>query len=410
MTKILAKNLRPGMQQNSCNLTLPRLTDQEFWTISQRLLVFEAPAQKWLHLKRWLMRLGRRIVFDDSDFFAPERLRFIFQQFLGGEQLQLENSASGRDCRLFSTLMANEEGKRFSHSAFTKWQDNSLSFNSDAQQAIVPQSLDADLDILAWMRVSSIFAPHWQRVTCPGPWSTDVRADFIKEFFARWSVAFDHNRGNSQWSDMESMFADHLQTWRSRLPGNFLPDIIVLVEGATETILLPFLAKRIGVDLSAIGAMIVPSGGANQVVKKYCQLKEIVNIPIFCLLDRDAAEQGRIIQNELRSQDCLYVLEDGEIECLFPLPVLVSNLNIYLSTLPYFSNYGREICLEDFSHNPSRSAVLDRLWRERKLGKFNKVDFAYFIANSSSLDQEITVDGWSLIKSIVAKRPKTATL
>ncbi len=182
----------------------------------------------------------------------------------------------------------------------------------------------------------------------------------------------------------------------------FPSNLIILAEGVTEIILLPWLAKNNGLDLNAAGVMLLSAGGANQVVKKYFQLKETVAIPIFCLLDHDAQVQANEIKGVLRSRDNLYVLESGEIEDLFKLESLISLLNAYLVDLPHISGYSSPISSEDFLSNSNRSTVLDKLWRERDLGKFDKVGFAKFVADSPCHAQEISLDGRMLLESITA--------
>jgi hypothetical protein len=110
--------------------------------------------------------------------------------------------------------------------------------------------------------------------------------------------------------------------------------------------------------------------------------------------------QGQAIKSQLRSQDCLYVLEDGEIEDLLHLPALVLLLNSYLSELPHLSSCVKPVCLEDFVSSTNRTHTLGKLWRERRLGNFDKVGFAKFIAAKAHLNPDISADGRRLIASI----------
>jgi hypothetical protein len=217
---------------------------------------------------------------------------------------------------------------------------------------------------------------------------------------------------------MSRFFQKALKQWRNNLPGHSLPELIVLVEGPTEIILLPLLALRLGIDLNALGAMLIAAGGANQVAKKYAQLKEIVAIPIFCLLDRDAEQQKNLIAGQLRSEDYLYTLKEGEIEDLIRMDSFVPLINRYLVTGQYGALGLEPVQESDFEPGLSRTAVLERLWRQRNLGKFDKVGFARFIAEVSAIEtvsgttsqatagslavHEITPDGRLLIKTLAA--------
>jgi hypothetical protein len=217
---------------------------------------------------------------------------------------------------------------------------------------------------------------------------------------------------------MSRFFHKSLKQWQTKLPGHFLPDLIVLVEGPTEIILLPLLALRLGIDLNALGAMLIAAGGANQVAKKYVQLRETVAIPIFCLLDHDAEQQRSLIASQLRPEDHLYTLKEGEIEDLIRIDSFVPLINRYLATVQYGASGLKPVEESDFEPGLSRTAVLEKLWRQRNLGKFDKVGFAKFIAEASERGtiagttsqamagslavHEITPDGRLLIKTLAA--------
>jgi hypothetical protein len=183
-----------------------------------------------------------------------------------------------------------------------------------------------------------------------------------------------------------------------------LPNSIILVEGATEAVLLPLLAECLKVDLLGERALVVPAGGANQVVKKYLYEKEIYSLPIFVILDLDAAEQSEILASSLRDVDRLHVLSDGEIEDILRLDVFVPMLNRYIASLPGIVNDNRPIKPEHFGAGVPRKQILTRLWRERGLGKFDKVGFAKFTAEDLPAQgvgrKALSEDGLVMIESL----------
>ena len=146
--------------------------------------------------------------------------------------------------------------------------------------------------------------------------------------------------------------------------------MLLIVEGATEVTLLPYFAACLGADISKAGVMFISAGGANQVLKKYLYFKELVYLPIFCLLDNDAIGQYTSIKSQLRAEDRLFLLQNGEIEDVIGLKPLVSLLNSYLTTLNFQS--GIYSAIETYAHFPAntgRKQVLERLWRERGTGQ-----------------------------------------
>ena len=61
--------------------------------------------------------------------------------------------------------------------------------------------------------------------------------------------------------------------------------LIVLVEGATEEVLLPLFSSVAGIDFEKTGIELVASGGKNQVARIYAEINLGVNLPIFIILE-----------------------------------------------------------------------------------------------------------------------------
>jgi len=167
--------------------------------------------------------------------------------------------------------------------------------------------------------------------------------------------------------------------------------VIILVEGLTEQILLPYFASVCGLDLAAMAAMIIPAGGAKKLLRKYLYWKERTKLPIFCLFDRDAQVWAAKVSSQLRVGDYLHVLADGEIEDLVQLEFFVHQLNNYL-TDDLLNDENRPVVISDFLPAQKRTLSLDRIWRQRQLGKFEKVKFAQFITNALCNQESISAD------------------
>ena len=187
-------------------------------------------------------------------------------------------------------------------------------------------------------------------------------------------------------SKLKKLLQQSLTLHKTTLPANFYPKAIVLVEGTTEQILLPYFACHSGIDLLSKGIIVVSAGGAKKIIRKYLAWKDAINLPIFCLFDRDAQYLAQVISANLRESDYVYVLSDGEIEDLMPLEFLIKKLNQFFSADPLYDRT-KPILPADFSNDKRRTVVLEKIWREKELGKFEKVKFAQFIA-----DQPLTHD------------------
>ena len=175
--------------------------------------------------------------------------------------------------------------------------------------------------------------------------------------------------------------------------------VIILVEGLTEQILLPCLARACGLDLPAMGAKIIPAGGAKKLARQYLHLRERINLPIFCLFDRDAQVWAAKVSFQLRPNDHVYILADGEIEDLVQLEFFVNLLNNYL-TADCLNDANKLVAVSDFSPTQRRTFILDQIWRQRQLGKFEKVKFAQFITNALSSQDAISADGKHLLNKL----------
>ncbi len=174
---------------------------------------------------------------------------------------------------------------------------------------------------------------------------------------------------------------------------------IIFVEGLTEQVLLPYIASAYSLNLADRGAIVVAAGGADQLVRKYLYVRDKINLPIFCIFDRDAQAYAAHVLANLRLGDQVHVLADGEIEDLMRLDFLVSKLNRYLAADP-LNDYNQPVEISDFYTKERRTFILDRIWRQRTLGKFDKVGFAKFIAGEPPNQDMLSIDGKRMLAKL----------
>jgi len=306
--------------------------------------------------------------------------------------------ADAHALRTFAQLFAEEEMRRFMPISLLSWRRKS----HYAHNLTALDDLSEPTNQTAWGDLMLNFAPFFSLSQSPAVFGTDLLARFIKDNIARLAqMRIDTAAGLEE---ARHEFRHQVQIHRTSLPGNFLPNFILLVEGATEVILLPRLAALLDFNFSRVGAMVVPAGGANQVAKEYLYLKEVLRLPIFVVLDNDAEEQNEILQNSMRGDDRIHVLADGEMEDILTNDVFISLLNKFIESLSGMAPGTSNVRDEEFTQGVPRKRALSRLWKERNLGKFDKVGFAKFIveelAPTKSAGNGLSPDGVALIKSI----------
>lgn len=168
---------------------------------------------------------------------------------------------------------------------------------------------------------------------------------------------------------------------------------VIIVEGLTEEILLPFFSKFLGYDFYAKGMQIISAGGKNQVVKLYYKLCEELKIPIFLLLDKDAENNIREITPRLRDKDKIHLVSCGEFEDLLPQKLIIKTFN------NEFKNF-LPISEADFEEGLPYAKVLENVYKTIGLHEFKKADFARLVRENISSQADISNEIRDIVKEI----------
>lgn len=349
-------------------------SDSELWFAMQRWLAFDDPDSRLAQLRKLLSRqlTSPKLSSGDLAELPQKKLDELLASAFGSA-----DDYSRRQSGLLNVFIAFEELNRFAHITFEALPF--MEFPEFPAVEFLGNHFKLSASQKRWIRHAYCVAPDWTKLKSPGPWSNDLEAQFL---------AANLPTGSDDVKDVlaaYNAFHINLETCRGRLSREFLPNAIVLVEGATESLLLPFFAQTLKVDFAKLAVSIMVAGGANQVLRKYFQLKELLAIPIICILDADAQEQASTLDEHLRDNDRLYIVSLGEIEDIYDLATLVQLLNEHLNRLGVGRLGVRSVMEEDFSRGRNRKNVLEILWRERGLGVFDKVGFAKGVVNSSSI-------------------------
>lgn len=163
---------------------------------------------------------------------------------------------------------------------------------------------------------------------------------------------------------------------------------LILTEGITEEILLPKFSDVFGYNFMENGVYILVTGGKSKVLSLYAELKYILKIPMFVLLDNDAEPVYDDVVSVLRNQDSAYLIKSGEFEDILSKKLIQNAFSEM--------NYDvRPASIDELSSVEGTCSALDLLWKSRGLGEFRKAHFAKAvhdcILDNSSFTEEINI-------------------
>lgn len=348
--------------------------------MAKKLLVFDDPSRKFGQLNKMAQRLGQTASGNGAQ--SANFRDLFFNKF--------EAPCAPYD-RSFSTAFALSYARRFTDNAFLVWAAETNShFSVSEDLAAMGKALELSNDALAWC---AAFA------SAPIPWTwffEHNRSDELAGALVKFGIS-------SLPSNIKESFAQFERTLgrnRTQTPADFLPDGIFIVEGTTELILLPHFAKCLGTSLNSIGLQLIPAGGANQVSKRFIQMREFVELPLFCLLDADATEQASIITDNLRPMDRLFVLSEGEIEDTIDETAFVDLLNVYLQHSLASSALIR---LDEFIEldEVRKTDAAKKILRQKASIDFDKVEFARMVSEEVHSEELVPDELEEIIATIV---------
>lgn len=144
---------------------------------------------------------------------------------------------------------------------------------------------------------------------------------------------------------------------------------LILTEGITEEILLPKFAEVFGFDFNENGIYILATGGKSKVLSIYAELKYILKIPVFVLLDNDAEPVYNDVCSVLRDCDKAYLIKSGEFEDILPKN-LIKKAFVEMN---YDTNPPTD---EELQSDIKTCKTLEDMCKSRGLGEFRKAHFA----------------------------------
>lgn len=394
-------------RKNKAELSFKTPSLDQLWSCLQRCLFFEEPSGRWSRIISQVARHlnGKNKDLDDASFSEQQT---CFQAVFGTPEDILDETA-----RAFNLLLAMKDLELFGSAEFDIWllsQSNDDESGDDVEAEAteeeefktLAESLLKKLEHeeqeptqaqILYLQQAWHTVPYWRVVESAGPWAEDALAIFV----ARMLDKLDKLQPGLSTANLLNAFDEFnklLKEERTELPSNFLPTVLVLVEGNTEAVVLPKFVRLSGINPQEISPFFIPCGGANQLLRKFLHLRDITTLPILCILDDDAIEQSATIEDLLRERDRLHVWRQGEIEDTFPSLSLLETLNAYLHSL----GVSELLSADQLKDGERRTEQLDRIWRARGLGDFDKVGFAQFQTARIKQSSDIPDDAKKLLK------------
>lgn len=378
-----------------------RPSAEQFWVCLQRYLQFDDPESKW---ERLLQLATKHSTVQRIKIKQAERLPLVEQQLLFAQTFAAVTEDRQHVSTVFNILLALQDIDQFAPVAFEAWSasfDKPTDSNHHKQSALLEEveRIAATENFSEaqenWLLHCAIAVPDWTILVDDGPWGGDNVRQFIIEFMLEANLPA--VKTSEEILRAHDLFKQKLFGARAQLkmPAAFLPRLILLVEGATETILMPHFARLLKCDFDALAVLIVGTGGANQTSRKFLLLRDVTAVPIYAILDADAVEQVEIIKDMLRDNDRLHVWAAGDFEDTFATPVFLPQINHYIG-----SKGGEPLVLSDLPAGERRTTALDRAFRKRGLGDFDKIGFAKSIVGRLIEPAEIPAEATMVINEI----------
>ena len=175
----------------------------------------------------------------------------------------------------------------------------------------------------------------------------------------------------------------HSEKLRKEKAFKYPAKMLVIAEGITEEKLLPIFSDKLGLNFEKNGIHLIAAGGKNQVARIYDNYRENLRLPVLILLDADAVEVIDKIKEVLCDKDRIFVISKGEFEDILPVGLICKSINAF---------YGltANVIPQEIQTGESMSASLNKIWKEKGFGDFNKAKFAQIIAENITDEDDIS--------------------
>lgn len=202
----------------------------------------------------------------------------------------------------------------------------------------------------------------------------------------------DNDVKNLQWLKALGENSD-IKSARAIKELHFPIEKVIICEGITEETLLPAFADIFGINFDRLGIHVISAGGKNQVVKTYYDLSKELKIPIFVLLDKDAEENLKSINLNLRNLDNIYILTCGEFEDLLPVELIERTLNYAFLNIS-------QIDFKLLNQQAPKVKILEEIFKNRGMHEFKKSEFANLVKQNITGPEDLSEEIIKILNNI----------
>lgn len=370
----------------------------ELFVAALRQLAFEEPASRFARMRKTVAKQCAKNP-DTKPILRSIESNYLtlaktFGQIFGPQNVE-EPSLS----QILSLAIALDDLRVFSETALTIWYQQYQHITDEVQLSAKMQAL---LELLgqgcsraaqAWLRACLLATIDWRFSEWESLNQTEKKEDLervllVQEIFRELKAdALASGHAALPLLPVE-VLADKVYECAKKLAGKLRPNLLLLVEGQTEAIVLPHFARLSGLSFSQLGVEVIASGGAKQVARRYLTIKDTVRLPIVCVLDGDAEHSAELIEDALRDCDQLVSLAVVELEDSYSYEQLLYLLQEHLA------RFGQTLSQCEFALPESgrRKDALNKIYRDRGLGDFDKIGFANEVVASCKKSTDVPLE------------------
>ncbi len=370
----------------------------ELFVAALRQLAFEEPASRFARMRKTVAKQCAKNP-DTKPILRSIESNYLtlaktFGQIFGPQNVE-EPSLS----QILSLAIALDDLRVFSETALTIWYQQYQHITDEVQ---LSPKMHALLELLgqgssraaqAWLRACLLATIDWRFSEWESLSQTEKKEDLervllVQEIFRELKAdALASGHAALPFLSVE-VLADKVYECAKKLAGKLRPNLLLLVEGQTEAIVLPHFARLSGLSFSQLGVEVIASGGAKQVARRYLTIKDTVRLPIVCVLDGDAEHSAELIEDALRDCDQLVSLAVVELEDSYSYEQLLYLLEEHLA------RFGQTLSQCEFALPESgrRKDALNKIYRDRGLGDFDKIGFANEVVASCKKSTDVPLE------------------
>ncbi|MBP6743691.1 ATP-dependent endonuclease [bacterium] len=383
----------------------------ELFVAALRQLAFEEPVSRFARMRKTVVKQCAKNP-DSKPFLRSIESNYLSLAKAFGQIFGPQNVAEPSLSQILSLAIALDDLRVYSETALTIWYQQFQQYQPISTESHLNEKMQALLALLgnnrspaakAWLHACFLAAIDWRFSEWASLNQNEKKEDLervllVQEIFYELKAeGLAAGHAALPLLSVEDL-ADKVYQCAKKLAGKLRPNLLLLVEGQTEAIVLPHFAHLSGFSFGQLGVEVIASGGAKQVARRYLTIKDTVRLPIVCVLDGDAEQSAELIEDSLRDCDQLVSLAVVELEDCYSYEQLLYLLDEHLA------RFGQTLAQCDFALPESgrRKDALNKIYRDRGLGDFDKIGFAQEVVQSCNKSSDVPLEMAKVVDAVRA--------